>query len=109
MAGRHRIQYEGGDTYEGEWSTDGKRHGRGTLTFANKARYVGEFVNGFFQGLGVLTLSDGARYEGSFEVGKYHGYGVYTAASGMKYEVRNPRLDHSPFILCYMWIQCTLL
>lgn len=88
MAGVHRIEYDGGDVYEGEWSADGKRHGQGTLTFADKSRYVGQFTNGFFHGHGVLTVPDGSKYEGSFEVGKYHGYGVFTAANGMKYEVR---------------------
>ena len=49
MAGQHKIQYDEGDVYEGEWSADGKRHGQGVLTFASGARYVGRFVNGFFQ------------------------------------------------------------
>ena len=93
MAGQHRIKYDDGDLYEGEWSTEGKRHGKGVLTFTSGARYSGEFVGGFFQGRGVLKFSDGARYEGNFEVGKYHGYGVYTASNGMKYEVRRVYSD----------------
>lgn len=49
MAGQHKIQYDEGDVYEGEWSADGKRDGQGVLTFASGARYVGRFANGFFQ------------------------------------------------------------
>ena len=87
MAGRHKITYDEGDVYDGEWSADGKRHGLGTLSMANGCRYEGQFGGGFFQGHGVLTHPDGARYEGAFEVGKYHGYGVFTAQDGMKFEV----------------------
>lgn len=88
MAGRHRIQYEGGEVYEGEWSAEGKRHGHGVLTFPDRSRFVGQFSQGFFQGPGVLSLPDGGKYEGNFQSGRYHGYGVYTAANGMKFEVR---------------------
>ena len=87
MAGRHVISYAAGDVYDGEWSSDGKRHGRGTLTFANGAKYSGEFVNGFFQGSGILAFPDGGRYEGQFELGKYQGLGVFSNTQGMKFEV----------------------
>lgn len=88
MAGHHRIRYDEGDVYEGEWSSDGKRHGLGVLTFSNQVKYAGEFVNGFFQGYGLLTFPDGSKYEGVFEAGKYQGYGVYCSPDGIKYEVR---------------------
>ena len=88
MAGRHVIRYTEGDVYDGEWSMEGKRHGKGTLTFANGTKYAGEFVNGFFQGVGVLTFPDGGRYEGQFELGKYQGLGVFNNREGMKFEVR---------------------
>ena len=101
MAGQHRIKYDDGDLYEGEWSAEGKRHGKGVLTFTSGVRYSGDFVGGFFQGRGVLKFSDGARYEGNFEVGKYHGYGVYTASNGMKYEVRRVYMSYAlPNIVC---------
>ena len=101
MAGQHRIKYDDGDLYEGEWSAEGKRHGKGVLTFTSGVCYSGDFVGGFFQGRGVLKFSDGARYEGNFEVGKYHGYGVYTASNGMKYEVRRVYMSYAlPNIVC---------
>ena len=87
MAGRHRISYEEGDVYDGQWSADGKKQGVGMLKLSTGAQYIGDFVNGFFQGEGVLSFPDGSKYEGRFEVGKYHGYGVYLNNDGMKFEV----------------------
>ena len=81
------ITYSQGDVYDGEWSNDGKRQGRGTLKFASGAKYSGEFVNGFFQGVGVLSFPDGGKYEGQFELGKYQGLGVFSNRDGMKFEV----------------------
>ena len=87
MAVQKRIEYSSGDSYEGEWSSDGKRQGKGRLKTVSGDEYYGEFKNGFFHGLGVLVLSDGGKYEGNFELGRYHGYGVYTAQDKTKYEV----------------------
>jgi hypothetical protein len=82
-----RIQYDGGEVYDGHWSEEGRRHGTGRLSFADGSKYKGQFSAGFFHGLGELVFPGGARYEGEFQVGKFHGYGVYHSASGMKYEV----------------------
>lgn len=88
-----RIEYSSGDSYEGEWSSDGKRQGKGRLKTVNGDEYYGEFKNGFFHGLGVLVISDGGKYEGNFELGRYHGYGVYTAQDKTKYEVLDAHND----------------
>ncbi len=84
-----KISYEEGHTYNGDWSKDGKREGKGCLCLADGTKYSGKFVNGFYNGHGVLVLSDNSRYEGSFELGKFHGYGVYRGQNGMLYEVYN--------------------
>lgn len=84
---RKLIHYNEGDVYEGEWSMEGKRQGKGKLKMVSGDAYSGEFMNGFFHGLGTLILGDGTKYEGSFDLGRYHGYGVYTAPDKMKYEV----------------------
>lgn len=94
MAMLQRVEYSQGDVYEGEWSADGKRHGRGRLKMATGAEYAGEFMNGFFHGYGVLCFQDGARYEGRFELGRYQGHGVYTAADKIKYEVSKLSFKH---------------
>lgn len=83
-----RIRYSEGDVYEGQWSSEGKREGKGKLQMATGDHYSGEFTNGFFHGLGVLVHADGSKYEGSFELGRYHGYGIYTNSDKTKYEVR---------------------
>ena len=82
-----RVEYTQGDVYEGEWSADGKRNGKGRLKMATGAEYAGEFMNGFFHGSGVLRFRDGSYFEGHFEYGRYHGYGVYITADKLKYEV----------------------
>lgn len=82
-----RVEYSEGDVYDGEWSKDGKRNGKGRLKMATGAEYAGMFRNGFFEGAGVMSFRDGSRYEGNFELGRYHGHGVYTAADNIKYEV----------------------
>ena len=83
-----RIRYSEGDVYEGQWSSEGKREGKGKLQMSTGDHYSGEFMNGFFHGLGVLVHSDGGKYEGSFELGRYHGHGIYTHSDRTKYEVK---------------------
>lgn len=82
-----KVDYEEGDSYEGEWSADGKRNGLGSLKLKSGSVYTGQFQNGFFHGSGVLTFPDGSKYEGHFEFGKFHGYGIYVSQEGMKFEV----------------------
>ena len=43
-----RIEYGGGEVYDGEWDQEGRRHGRGRLTFPDGSRYEGHFRAGFF-------------------------------------------------------------
>lgn len=96
-AGYHEVMYDDGDQYKGEWSAQGKREGFGVLTFADGARYVGNFREGLCEGKGVLTFPDNSKYEGDFKGGKYHGTGVYQRADGMKFqgEFKNGQVDGS--------------
>lgn len=84
-SGRHQVTYDEGDQYDGDWNTDGQRHGWGSLAFADGTKYVGKFEVGLFAG-GLLSFPDGSRYEGDFVAGKYHGFGIYTRSDGMKFE-----------------------
>lgn len=84
-----KVEYDEGDVYEGEWSSDGKRNGVGSLKLKSGVAYTGQFENGFFHGSGVLLFPDQSKYEGHFELGKFHGYGVYVNQGGMKFEVRD--------------------
>ena len=50
------------------------------------AIYRGDIVDGKRHGKGTLTWPDGSCYSGEWKEGLYHGYGVYTFANGEKYE-----------------------
>ena len=60
------YKYPEGDIYEGGWSKEGKRHGVGSLKFANGTMYDGRFEQGLFHGLGTLIFEDGSFYQGKF-------------------------------------------
>ncbi|KAK2566817.1 MORN repeat-containing protein 4 [Acropora cervicornis] len=86
VVARQKFTYPVGDTYDGEWSNEGRKHGLGHLTLVNGTRYMGQFQNGFCHGHGVSRFPDGSVYEGEFQNGKYSGFGVFTRNDGMRYE-----------------------
>lgn len=43
-----KIEYGEGEVYEGEWDGDGRRHGKGCLTFSDGSKYKGQFKAGLF-------------------------------------------------------------
>jgi|TARA_B110000116_G_scaffold258885_1_gene260442 hypothetical protein len=61
------MTYPDGDKYVGEWK-DGKGHGQGTYTWASGSKYVGEWKDGKRQGQGTYTFgkgpNEGDRYVG---------------------------------------------
>ena len=76
--------------YVGE-KKDGKRHGKGTLTYTKKekhkvtAKYEGEWKNGKKDGQGKFLYNMGDTYEGGFKNGKRHGQGTWEHPDGRKY------------------------
>jgi hypothetical protein len=67
-----------------EWK-GGKLQGKGTSTFADGSKYVGEFKNGkLLHEQGTLTLADGAKYVGEWKNGKRNGQGTITYPNGEK-------------------------
>ena len=92
---RHKFTYPVGDTYDGEWNNDGKKHGIGKLTLVDGTNYVGQFENGFCHGHGIAKFPDGSVYEGEFFNGKYNGFGSFARSDGMRFEGRfqNGRVD----------------
>ena len=62
--------------YEGEYNKDGKRHGKGKITFRNGTYYEGEWKNDLSHGQGTLTYSDGSIYKGEFKFAKKDGKGT---------------------------------
>lgn len=96
-----------GRLYTGEFR-NGKRHGKGVVTYKDGFKYVGsfaddmyegtgelyvppgwvysgEFVRGRFQGSGKLTVPDGKSYTGEFKADNFDGFGTLTFPDGKKY------------------------
>ena len=57
-------------------------HGKGTYTFANGTKYIGEYKDDKRHGQGTWTHADGSTYVGQFMDGQYNGLGKYTLANG---------------------------
>jgi hypothetical protein len=80
--------------YQGEF-VDGRREGRGSLSYSNGDSYNGEWMNNLFHGNGIfttrgftlaLTPHRGQRYEGLYDCGQKHGYGLYHIDDGGVYD-----------------------
>ena len=66
-----------GDCYTGEF-VEGKRHGKGCLTYANGDKLDGSFFKGLAEGMCTMTYrTTGNIYEGNYLGGERHGEGVY--------------------------------
>ncbi|CAI2360757.1 unnamed protein product [Moneuplotes crassus] len=71
-----KILYEN-SVYVGE-VRNGKRHGKGTISFRDGRRYEGLWENDLRTGYGVKKYLNGDHYVGHFHEGKAHGKGIYT-------------------------------
>ena len=58
-----------GSEYVGD-IINGKRTGKGTLTYINGDKYVGDFVDGEFHGKGTVFLKNGKKIKGKWLNGK---------------------------------------
>jgi hypothetical protein len=58
--------------------------GKGSLTFANGDRFVGDFTNGEANGRGALTWRNGDSYTGYVAHGKPNGDGIQTLKNGVQ-------------------------
>ena len=72
--------------YEGDHK-DGRRHGRGALTFSNGDRYEGRFVDGEIRGNGIMYLANGDIFASDRDFGPrgIQGCGLYIKANGDRY------------------------
>ena len=77
--------YENGDKYVGQL-INGKRQGKGTMTYVDQTSYEGEWYNNLKNGQGVQTFISGDKYEGNFKNDLMEGYGTYTYKNGRIYE-----------------------
>ena len=76
-----------GQKYLGEWK-EGKLHGQGSLIYGiyvekNKGDvFSGLFKDGVFDGQGTYTLSDGSKYVGEYKGGNRNGLGILYSTDG---------------------------
>lgn len=76
-SGKIRTETYDNGTYTGEFSDNGKRHGKGIYRFNSGASFEGNFVNGVRNGHGVYRYADGDKYVGDFVDSNFEGYGKY--------------------------------
>jgi hypothetical protein len=63
------------ESYLGELSSQGKRHGVGVLKGHNGSIFEGEWQEGKMHGAGRMLLPNGDCYEGQWTLGKLEGEG----------------------------------
>ena len=64
---REKITFEHGDTYVGQVSDDGKKHGYGVYTYTSDGSQLkGQWVNDSFTGYGVYITADGVEHRGKW-------------------------------------------
>jgi len=81
--GRGSSTYPNGDRYVGEY-LNGRRH-EGTYTWTNGNRYVGGYRNGQRNGQGTFTYANGAGYDGEYQNDQFNGRGAFTFLDGSRY------------------------
>ena len=80
-----RIEYDGGDVYEGE-TRNGKRHGKGKYTWSDGSFYDGEWKDDRKDGNGKQSHPDGTCYDGGWKDDKMDGFGVLVYFNQSRYE-----------------------
>jgi hypothetical protein len=70
-----------GAEYDGQWF-EGIKNAFGTLTFANKDRYIGNFRDDNMEGKGKYISSNGDVFEGLWRERRKHGRGELNGAYG---------------------------
>ena len=82
-----KIEYNNGDTYEGEVNINGLKEGWGLYLFKESdEKYEGFFQNGLIHGYGVYIFNGGQKYEGDWYEGMKQGVGILDFNNGEKYE-----------------------
>ena len=85
LHGRGSYTYEDGRKYVGQWSY-ATRSGQGTMTWPDGQKYVGNWIDDVMTGQGTMTWPSGQKYVGQFKDGKIkNGQGTMTWPDGQKY------------------------
>ena len=80
-----RIEYDGGDVYEGE-TRNGKRHGKGKYTWSDGSFYDGEWKDGNENGHGIKKYINVGVYDGEWKDGDENGHGIMKYINGDVYD-----------------------
>ena len=80
------ITWANDSHYEGGLNRDLRRHGHGTMNYANGDQYVGAWVSGKKQGTGTKRYADGKTYTGMWHDDKPHGQGTLVYPDGRRTE-----------------------
>jgi len=83
-AGQGSVVYANRSTYEGQFQNY-MRHGKGTLTLSDGTRYQSEWKNDERHGPGKEFCPDGTTFSGAYLNGLRHGHGTMTWPEGSKY------------------------
>ena len=73
-------------TYVGEVKGDSIANGKGTMTFNDGNKYVGEFKDNQYNGFGKFYKNDVLVYEGNYINNNKEGKGIYYYSVGNKFE-----------------------
>ena len=73
-------------TYVGEVEGDSIANGKGTMTFNDGNKYVGEFKDNQYNGFGKFYKNDVLVYEGNYINNNKEGKGIYYYSGGNKFE-----------------------
>ena len=79
------VKLEDDSIYEGEWSSEGVRTGRGRCIYPDGVFYDGYWIDGEPQILGRYIRKSGDLYEGLIKDGKADGKGVLVDVRGYRY------------------------
>ena len=83
--GKGTYTWSDGSKYVGEFK-DGKKHGQGTFTWGSGKskgdKYVGEWRHEEITGYGTVTFASGNKYVGEVKDSKPHGQGTFTYPYG---------------------------
>jgi len=87
-AGRAKVKYGNGDSFDGRFDANRLKHGKGIYRWASKednkaaACFDGEFVQGKKTGFGCMKFRDGSVYEGIWQNNVRNGNGMLTFSNG---------------------------
>ncbi len=83
--GKGTMQWADGGSYDGVWRND-KRNSLGVMVSPDGSRYEGGWSNDRMLGRGVMAWADGRHYKGSWRDDRPHGFGTMKWADGTSFE-----------------------